>query len=634
MIQFFIKIANNWLGKVIFGALLFGMVFVLGYGGILSMEQNIGDAVVVGNRQLSMKQLDEALRQEHKRLTALAGSGLTLKQAIEMGLLDNVVQDQTNQMIAAGIKDELGLTASNDAVRKYIEQNPVFADAAGHFDRNLFLAYVRQSGLNERSFAKKLQDELATQHLSRTLRGLAYAPAELVRVIHRHQFETRDVTALFVETDRLAVSDKPTGQELQDYYDVYAPDLFATPEYRTFKYVRLTPEMLLSRVKVSDQELAETVSTRQGQYGTPEKRQVRQLFFADEESARQIAPDVTAKTFDEIAKTKLGQSEDLTDFGYVAKNELTETLADAVFAAQKGQIIGPLSGPTGWHLVWVKDIRPAEKVSETEIKKQLRDQLAGEKVYGIYEDTVRRLEEMLGEGKSLDEAAKALSFKVQSVAGIDIAGNRADGQTLDQNLSNRDLIQSLFTLKVGEVSPLFDNGNGIIVAELTEVIPVGIKSFETVRPELEKKWISDKKKELLQPTVDKLLKRVAAGSNLKTVGSFQNYKLVHKPDLKRTDSDVLPDSVLQAAFRQKTGSENITTVPTEDGMYIIVVGSITYPDLDKQPDLFNQTREAVLDQTGSNLITDVTAAYADKLGVQVRQDAIRKAFSGYLTQQD
>ena len=131
-----------------------------------------------------------------------------------------------------------------------------------------------------------------------------------------------------------------------------------------------------------------------------------------------------------------------------------------------------------------------------------------------------------------------------------------------------------------------------------------------------------------------MLKRVAAGSNLKTVGSFQNYKLIHKSDLKRTDLDVLPDSVLQAAFRQKTGSENIATIPSEDGIYIVVVGGIAYPNADKQPGLFNQTREAVLEQTGSNLITDVTAAYADELGVQVHQDAIRKAFSGYLTQQD
>ena len=634
MIQFFIKIANNWLGKVIFGALLFGMVFVLGYGGILSMEQNIGDAVVVGNRGLSMKQLDEALRQEHKRLSALAGPSLSLKQAIEMGLLDTVVQDQTKQMTAAEIKDRLGLTASNDAVRKYIEQNPVFADAAGHFDRNLFLAYVRQSGMNERSFARKLQDELAAQHLARTLKELAYAPTELVRLVHRHQYETRDVTALLIETDRLTVSEKPTLQELRDYYDVYAQDLFSTPEYRSFKYVRLTPEMLLSQVKVSDQELTTAVNDRRGQYGTPEKRQVRQLFFADEESARQIAQEVTKQNFDEIAKSKLAQSEEVTDFGYVAQNELAETLADAVFKAEKDQIIGPVAGPTGWHLIWVKDIHAAEKVSDADIQKQVKEQLAGEKVYGLYEDMVRRLEEMLGEGKTLDEAARALSFKVQTVSGIDIAGDRSDGKKLDQNLANRDLIQNLFTLKVGEVSPLFDNGNGVIVAELTEIIPVGVKSFESVRTELEKKWSDNKKSELLQPAVDQVLKRVAQGSHLKTLGTFQNYKLVHEANLKRSDSDVLPDSVLQAVFRQKTGADHIATVPVSEGMYIVIINDILYPDLEKEQDLFNQTRESVLDQTGSGLISDVTAAYADEIGVQIRQDAIRKAFSGYLTQQD
>ena len=71
MIQFFIRIANNWVGKVIFGALLFGMVFVLGIGGLGNTVRSTDSAIVVGRKSVSMQQLDEQFKIERQKLSEL-----------------------------------------------------------------------------------------------------------------------------------------------------------------------------------------------------------------------------------------------------------------------------------------------------------------------------------------------------------------------------------------------------------------------------------------------------------------------------------------------------------------------------------------------------------------------------------
>ena len=207
MIQFFIKMSNSVIGKVIFLAIFLGMVFVLGIGGITEMNRSPDDAIRVGNKKLTMRQLDEVFKQETRKLSAIMGGQLiSPAQAVEMGLLENVVRQQTNDMIMVEVKKELGLTASNASVQKYVERNPAFADATGKFDRNLFLAYLRQSGLSEKALAQKLQDELAAQHLINAIQRVSFAPNQMAKLAYKYQNEKRSIAALHVEIDKIAIN--------------------------------------------------------------------------------------------------------------------------------------------------------------------------------------------------------------------------------------------------------------------------------------------------------------------------------------------------------------------------------------------------------------------------------------------
>ncbi|MDY6407397.1 MAG: peptidyl-prolyl cis-trans isomerase [Pseudomonadota bacterium] len=631
MIQFFIKIVNSWVGRLIFGFLLFGMLFGLGYMGFSQRDNFTGQVIIVGERAISIQELERVFRSETQKLSGLMGGQyISPRQAIEMGLLDNIVLQQKNEMVFDGVKDALGLTATNAAVQKYVENNPAFADVTGQFDRNLFMAYLRQNQVSEAELATKLKNELATRHLTHAIEGLSYAPDSVVEQAYRHQHEKRQVFALFIETDRIQLDKAPSNQDLKDYYEAFAADQFMTPEYRVFSYIRLMPDDLLKRIEVSETDIDLAYAERKSQFETPEKRLVSQMFFKDEETINDIKDRITPDNFETLATDELGQTPDVTNFGYVSYNEISEELSDAVFKANRGEIIGPIATANGYHLLLVKDIKAGQKTPTEVARKQIRDQLAHERIYDETENLTRQLEEILGEGKSLSDAATELKLTLHKNVVTDITGLNQEGKGLTGDLANPDLIQNLFALRVGESTPIFDTDKGIIVAELSEIIPVQSKPFETVRSELKNLWVRDQQKEKLQSVADALFRRIQEGSSLLAQGKLNNFSVIEESELMRGQTSKLPIAVVQSVFKQAQGLTGLTQIPTEKGIYITQVNYVYRPSSQKDPTGVQEIAENIKAMTGAELLSGVIGSYAEKMHVFVNEPEIKKAFSTYI----
>lgn len=621
MIQIFIKIANSLIGKIIFAAILFGMVFVWGIGGITETSRSTNSAIKVGGEKVSLKKLDEIFAVEREKFSKLTGKYVSPKEAIGMGLLSKVVQEQVEKMVLNGVKEELGLTATNAAIRRYVENHPAFQDVNGHFDRTIFMAYLRQMGLSEQGMAEQLQEELAIQHLNRALMGLGYAPKDMAKAAYAYQNEKRNITAVEIKADQLKIEKQPTEAELKDLYDIFAEDKFMTPEYRTFRYLKLTPADMVDRVIVSDDEIDVVLSERQAQFNVPEKREISQIFFKDQEAAEKALKGLNAKNFNEVAK-KAGQEK--PSFGFVAENELMEELAEVAFKAKKGDIVGPVESMTGWHILWVRDIQKAQEMPIAEMRTKIKKQIAEEKSYAKMEETVRQLEDILGMGENLEKAGSELKIALHTVDTVDVAGKQKNGNTLTDDLNNKELLQSLFTLKVGESTPLFEGENSYIVAEVDKVTPVGMKTFDEVRSEVISLWKNNHKQEQLTQTVSDVLKRLEKGDSLVSQATFLNFPVIHENNLTRTGNDKINPNVAKKIFET---TDKVIQVPTEVGVLIVQLNSVSKPDAtDKE---LKTMQEELRQQIGQELYQEVIAGYAQDMGVNVNTEAIDKTFSVY-----
>lgn len=619
MISFFNRIGNSWAAKAIFVALGISMMAFWGVGGIGNTAGKDATAIQVGSHKISMADLNKAFEAERARFSQLSGQYISPKKAIEMGLLEQTVQKQVTDTVNKMIQEDLGLAASDEAVRKYVERHPAFQNNLGQFDRNLFMAYLSQTRVSEAQLAEQLRNELANQHLSNTIRFAAPTSQVLAKLKWQAQNQQRDVQALLIETDKIKLNQQPTSDELKEYYEAYLSD-FMIPEQRDITVLTLTTQTIADKIDITQTELDEAFELEKDRYATPEKRQLYQIRFNTKEAAEQAKDGLNAQNFLDKA-AEYGQEPEQTDFGMVAKTDLLPEMGEAAFALNKNIVSNPVETAVGWHLILVAKIEAEQKPDKAKVYAQIKKQIATEKAYAVLEEKARQLEDLLGAGASLAQAAKEMGLETQTYDKVEMALD-----TLPNELKNQDLMQDLFTLKENEVSALTEHQNGYIVAEVNAIHPVQAKEFNLVQNQLKALWKQEQQKMKQPELVQKVLEQMKNGNISAKSGQVI---VVKRASLK--DPKDLPETALASIFTQAKGYENAQSIPVPNGMLIAAVTNIYTPQIEEK-DLPAQT-ELVSAETAQSLYAAVVEGYAQNFNIQINAPEIQKAFSIYQTEE-
>lgn len=485
MISFFNRIGNSWIAKGIFFLLGASMMVFWGLGGISNTAGSDNTALSVAGNEVSMQELGHTFDQERNKMTRITGAYISPKQAIQAGLLDQVVQQLTLRELNAKIQDRIGLSASDNAVRNYIEKNPVFADNLGKFDANLFYSYLSGMNMSQAEFAHQMRAELANQHLLRTISAAVPKNQKLMNAAVLAQKETREIVGVLLTPKMISVAE-PTLQELKDYYEAYLEE-FGIPEYRTLRIVSL-------------------------------------------------------------------------------KADSFENNYDKMY------------------------------------------------------DASRKLEDLLGAGKTLKEACSELKLKEGSLITVDASGKDKNGK---EQKELKVLLEESFGLAEGETTTLVDVEGGFIVAGVEKIIPQGYKGFDSVKNDVVQLWKTEQQKSALSKTADKVLTSVKEGKG------WAGYTPV-SGIVSQTNAGQFPKNVIPVLMQQKTGAEQVASIPTETGVFVAYVKKII-PS--KQAPTEAELVEAAK-MWNADLLAAVQQSYTELYPVNVHQKAIQKAFSIYDKQED
>ncbi len=117
------------------------------------------------------------------------------------------------------------------------------------------------------------------------------------------------------------------------------------------------------------------------QFAKPQAK-ARHILVADEAEAKKLFAEVQANRdqFATLALTKStdkGSAKEGGSLGWFEKARMVPEFADAVFAANKGDLVGPIKSKFGYHIIEVEDKRelvPVEDVKD-KIKEQLRNEV-------------------------------------------------------------------------------------------------------------------------------------------------------------------------------------------------------------------------------------------------------------------
>ncbi len=603
--------AGSWVVKVLL-LLLVVSFGIWGIGDVFFRGSHNPSVASVGGAPIPASELADNFSRALSNLQRRVGTTIDRQQAIQLGLMQQTLQDLIARRLIDLRAHEMGLTVADDTLREMITANPMF-QTAGQFDRDRFEQLLHANGLTEQGYLASLRQDAVTSTLTGSLAGPVTVPATLVDTLYRYRNEQRSGHYVAIEAAAITDPPQPTEDQLTKYHDDHQ-DKYTTPQYRRLTFITLKPEDLVGEVTVSDDQVKAEYQARIDSYRTPERRTVVELLAPDRATIDKAAQQVgDGKSFEEVAAGLADQGLHSEQLGALARTDLPPEIADVVFGLTKDQVSQPVQSPFGWHLFKVSEITPEAVVPLDVIHDDLAKELALHEAKDRLPDVATRLDDQLAGGGSLADAAKAIGLEAKSLPPIDAKGNDADGHHPDGLPAWPEFLKVAFQTAAGEQSLLEETeAGGYFVLRVDEITAPRVKSVDEVRPQLVEAWQAEQRHDLARKQAEDLLKRLQDGATLETLASAD--KLAVKPikPVKRDDQgndQGINRAVVHALFATAPGQVAGQVIELGDGFAVVATDEVIAADPSTDPD----GRKKLATELETELRNDLLAQFEAEL---------------------
>jgi len=627
--MFFRKVSETWVAKLLLALVALSMAGLFGLGQMTSYWGIDTHAMRVGNMTVKPQELLRDVDKKAKQMSALTGQYISIQQALAQGILTEVIASKVNTFLARIAAQELDLAASSNAVGNYIVNNPAFQTNTGTYDPAVMRLYLTQMQMSEPEFIVALREQLAIQHLTGAIESVMAVPEKMQDILYAYQQETRDFEAILLPSSSVKITEKPSKEELKTYYDAMTDTLY-TPEYRQILTLRITPEMLAKTIPVSDEEVKAVYQERQDVYSTPEKRRVEQILLQDKEQAQKLYEELNADNFEALAKEKANQDKQAIDLGWIEKSSVVEQIGDAAFNAPVGKVLPPIESQFGYHILVVREIEKAKQTPLKDVQDEIKSTLQAQRAYDLLSQKSRILDDALGAGQHLADAAKLVSLDTDKAITIDATGTDESGKL--QNDLPAELVQKMFRVRTGDSSPLYPYQGGFIVAELMDIKPSVLKTYEQSKDLLVAEWTKDRQHKNAADFAQKILTEAQKAKTLSAIAKKHDLKTQDLKDVRRQDiTEILPN---EADTLFKTNENDIRLIGVNETDYIIVKTTKVNAADQEDTVMKNLFTNALSQQMAESLYQQILAYYEQSNKIEINQPLIKEFFEPLMNSAD
>ncbi|MEO5375515.1 MAG: peptidyl-prolyl cis-trans isomerase [Alphaproteobacteria bacterium] len=610
--------ASSWVAKFFFALL----VLSFGVWGIEDFVRGGTDrvaAIQVGDITFHPRAVREEFNRDVSRLRAMLGPQLTAEEAQRMGLMNQTVQRLVSQATIDMASRELGVVAPDAVVRGAVERRKEFLNAEGRFDRDRFRQILAANGYTEEGYLHLLRRDIIRRQLIEPVSLGAAPPRDLVDTLYRHRQEKRVADAVTVLASAMPAPPAPDQAALEAYHGAHA-ETFTAPEYRAVTALLVTPATVASLVTLTEEMVAEAYASHQDDYRTPERRDVAQVLLTSREQADKVLALVGQGRPLKDAATTAGAGSGVQELGWVARADLPDELADAVFALKTGETSQPVQSPLGWHLFRVAGSQPEVVKPLAEVRKAIEEELAKEKAVDLVYKLSNQVEDALAGGASLDDAARTLNLKSLKVAATDRSGKAPDGKPVAGLPKLKEFLPTVFSLQEGRDGQLVESDDGYFVARVDGVTPSRLRPLDEVRTQVIDGWTKAQRDDAARRKAESILGELRAGKGAWTVAIGNGVSLSTTPPLPRTGdlSGKLPVALVSQLFQLKTGE--VAMAPGPDGYLVIRLAEVI--PADPADDAVGVT--AVSNEIRASMADDLAAEFTAALGRKYKVSVNRR----------
>lgn len=614
--------------KSIFASIFMGALalsFVV--WGIADVFRSRADTYVatVGSEEISYDSFSRDYQRFLRSQSRESGQEITPEMARKQGLgqleLDRVI----NRTAIDNVINELGLTVSDADVSARIRGMSAFNGPLGGFDRNTFEQMLARNNFNEQEFVQGIRSDLTRDQLVGPVQDGLQTPPGYARALFTYSTELRAAEYMVLTPQSLGPIAPPSDTVLAAYVKAH-PNRFSTPEYRDVTVAVAGPEDVIASVKVTDVLLHQAYDNAKSTFVIPEKRDVDQISFSDEASAKAARAKIdSGMKFADVAKAS-GKSVDSR--GTVSQDDLAANGA-AVFALPLDGVSAPLKNFSSWVLMHVTSITPGKTTTfdqaKPELTKSLTDQMAQNKLI----DVANAYGEAVGKGEEIGPAAKKSGMRVIHVPAVDAQGLAPDGTKVALP-DDPELVAQIFKAEVGESGDPFQTKTGhTYVIAVEGVTPPKVKSLDVVRAQATQIWIAEQTASLIKKRADELAAEARRTGDLKVIAQRLGSPILFGPALRRTKSDATFSPALVSSLFKVTPGSIVDGPMGTGGNYIIArVTGVLHPPLPEANPGYQQGVRQLSEQIAGDITISLAKAARDKEGVKINQSMVDRVLGG------
>jgi peptidyl-prolyl cis-trans isomerase D len=635
------KSARSWAAGLILLIALIAIV-ITGFGtdgmgglGAMGGAGTSGDTLAkAGDRRVTEPELSTFLTQQYNRAREQQPT-LDMRTFLASGAYEQIL----NQLVLAASIDafgeDQGVIVSPRMIDREIVNIPAFRNFAGQFDENVFRQQLQRQRLTER----QVRDDIARQLMQRQVLGPvalgARVPEGVARQYANLLLERRRGSIGVVPAEALAAGINPNAAQISAYFNRNRAR-FMIPERRVIKYAMIGPEQLGAAGQASEQEVAAFYRQNQAAYGPGETRDIQQIVLPDRAAAQAFAARVNGGTpFAEAASAAGFSAGDIslnaqTRAAYAGAT--SPAVANAVFAAQQGALVGPIQGTFGFYVARTERINRTPARPLEAVRAEIAQQLSQRKTADALAALVARVEDRLNDGASVEEIARAERLQVVTTPPITATG-QVPGQTWVVPPELQPLLSAAFEIDPENPDPIVEQiqqSQRFALIGLDRTIAAAPPPIAQIQDQLRTALIREVALTRARAVAQQIVDRINGGMPPAQAFAQAQPRLeapravnLQRLEISRGGQQVPPPLITLFSLAQ--GRAQILPAPNGQGWFIVHHEQRTPGAAAGQPQLIATTRTEFTQSAAEELAQQFARSIEGRVGVQRNAEAIQRS---------
>jgi len=552
----------------------------------------------------------------------------------QLGIDQQILQQMVDEQAALAEAERQGIRVSDEELAQQIFSIPALQENGRFIGEQRYeqLLGSQNPPMTKSDFEENLRRSMMIDKLRSALTDwMAISESDVDREYrNRNEKVKLQVVALTADKfrDKVTVNDP----EVASYYEAHKAE-YRKGEQRKIKYLLVDRDQLRSRITVTPQEIDSYYNSNIQQFQTPEQVRASHILLKtegkDEAAVRKQADDILKQAkapgadFAALAK-KYSEDEGSKatggDLDYFSKGRMVPEFEQAAFSMQPGQISDLVKSQFGFHIIKVVDKKPASTKTLDEVRPQIQQTLAAQRVEQQIADRTRDLDARITKPADLDTVGKE--------AGVSVA--ESGFFTRDEPVPSLgpapEIASQAFQMKDGEVSKALQSPRGPVYLTITGKRDPYVPKLEEVKDRVREDVIKTKAAELSRQRAGEIAAALRSAKDFAAAAKAQGLEAKDSQLIAR--GAPLPDigvsaDVDKAAFSLPAGGVS-DPITTPSGTVIVRVAERQ----DVTPEALRQAKETFRTQLLNERRDLFFSAYMTKakqgMKIQVNSDVARR----------